>query len=174
MRIVIILCPCPTLRKVLGPETLAARRGPLACSFDCDTNPWHPKPPAPRNPGTQESLALRNPATQQPLAPSNPWHPETSGITPPHLNFARNSPATLSTFESTSLEFCGFLMVVNLSDHRITCEIGGELRYPTPTLRRIARSALSHPRLTNSHEPTSIFLEFCGLLMSAADTADEL
>ena len=175
MRIVIILCPCPTLRKVLGPEPLAARRGTSACSFDCDTNrcnlgiPGTQKPPAPINPWQPET-----PGTPQPLAPRNPLHPDTSGSTTPHLNFARNSPATLSNFESISLEFCGFLKVVNLSDHRITCEIDGKLQWPTPTLRHIARSALSHPRLTNSHEPTSIFLEFCGLLMSAADTADEL
>ncbi len=156
MRIVIILCPCPTLRKVLGPETLAARRGPSACSFDCDTNRCHLGIPAPRNPGTQQPLAPSNPWHPATLPPSNPWHPETlppsnplhpetSGSTTPHLNFARNSPATLSNFESTSLEFCGFLKVVNLSDHRITCEIDGELQWPTPTLRHIGRSALSHP-----------------------------
>ena len=107
MRIVIILCLCPAPRKVLGPETLAARRGSSACSFDCNTNRCH----------------LGIPGTQQSLAPRNPWHPETSGSTPPP-NFACNSPTPLSNFESTSLRFCGFLAIDDLSDHRITCEIG--------------------------------------------------
>ena len=174
MRIVIILCPCPTLRKVLGPETLAARRGPSACSFDCDTNrchrgmpgtqkPWHPGIPC-----TPKPCHPATPGTQKP-----PGSPLPQGNTPPP-NFACNSPTLLSNFESTSLKFRGFLDIANWSDDRIACEIGGELRWPTPTLRHVARSALSHPRLTNSHEPTSIFLEFCGLFMSAADTADEL
>ena len=169
MRIVIILCLRPAPRKVLGPEIPGTRRGPSACSFDCDTNRCHPA----------------TPGTQQPPAPSNLWHagiPDThkppgsplpQGNTPPP-NFTCNSPTLLSNFESTSLKFRGFLDIANWSDDRIACEIDGELRWPTPTLRRIAWSALSHPRLTNSHEPTSIVLEFCGLLMSAADTADEL
>ena len=158
MRIVIILCPCPTPRKVLGPETLAARRGPSACSFDCDTNRCHLGIPGTQKPWHPETLAPRNPLHSETLPPSNPWHPETSGITPPHLNFARNSPATLSNFESTSLEFCGFLKVVNLSDHRITCEIDGELRCAepnasthsphhtlTPTTRELARTNIDIP-----------------------------
>lgn len=43
----------------------------------------------------------------------------------PHLNFACNSPTTLSNFEIGSLKFRGFLDVVNLSDDRIACEIEG-------------------------------------------------
>ena len=68
----------------------------------------------------------------------------------PPLNFARNSLTTFSNFEFISLEFCGFLKVPNLSDYRITCEIGGELRWPAPTLRRIARSMLS-PNGSRTH-----------------------
>ena len=164
MRIVIILCPCRTPRKVLGPKTLAPRRGSSACSFDCDTNRCHlgipgtQKPPAPRNTWQPET-----PGTPQPLAPINPWHTETSGSTPPHLNFARNSPATLSNFESTSLEFCGFLKVVNLSDHRITCEIDGELQCAEPnastrspvhtlasTTHELARTNIDIPKISRS------------------------
>ena len=98
----------------------------------------------------------------------------------PHLNFACNSPSTLSNFESTSLKFCGFLPIVDLSDHRIACEIDGERPYhslyigpstspctsqipkPTPPLqspphprRSQKRAMLSHQRLMNSPEPTS-------------------
>ena len=54
--------------------------------------------------------------------------PKIPGAPLPHLNFARNSPATLSNFESTSLEFCGFLDIANWSDDRITCEIDVELQ----------------------------------------------
>ena len=141
MRIVIILCPCPTLRKVLGPETLAARRGPSACSFDCDTNRCH----------------LGIPGTQK------PWHRETSGSTTPHLNFARNSPATLSNFESTSLEFCGFLKVVNLSDHRITCEIGGELQCAEPNAS--TRSPV-HTLASTTHKLARTNIDIPGILWS--------
>ena len=140
-----------------------------------------------RNPGSAspEGRRLIARLRHEPLPPRNAWHPATpdtqkppgsplpQGNTPPP-NFACNSPTLLSNFESTSLKFRGFLDIANWSDDRIACEIDGELQWPTPTLRHVARSALSHPRLTNSHEPTSIFLEFCGLLMSAADTADEL
>ena len=114
------------------------------------------------------------PTPRKVLGPETPGNPKIPGAPLPHLNFARNSPATLSNFESTSLEFCGFLDIANWSDDRITCEIGGELRWLTPTLRRIARAAASHQRLTNSHEPTSKFLKFRDLQTSAADTTDEL
>ena len=83
------------------------------------------------------------------MTPQSRENHRPQGNTPP-LNFACNSPATLSTFESTSLEFCGFLEVPNLPDHRITCEIGGGLRWPAPTLRRIARSMLS-PNGSRTH-----------------------
>ncbi len=64
-------------------------------------------------------------------------HRKTPGKTPlPHLNFACNSPATLSNFESTSLKFRGFLNIANLSDHRIACEIGGASE--EPKRRRLA------------------------------------
>ena len=156
-------------------------------------NRYHSMPMAP----TAQSSRTRNPDSasravglwlrlqHEPLPPRNPWHPETPGTqkppgsplpqgnTPPP-NFACNSPTLLSNFESTSLKFRGFLDIANWSDDRIACEIGGELRYPTPTLRRIARSALSHPRLTNSHELTSIFLKFRDLRTSTADTTNEL
>ena len=82
-------------------------------------------------------LRPETPGTQKPLAPINLRHPETSGSTPPpgqypSLNFACNSPTTLSNFESTSLRFRGFLDIANWSDDRIACEIGGELRCATP------------------------------------------
>lgn len=68
----------------------------------------------------------------------------------PHLNVACNSPATLSNFESTSLKFRGFLNIANLSDHRIACEIGGELQR-NPEARLALRSwSLLLPRLNHS------------------------
>ena len=100
-----------------------------------------------------------------------------------HLNLARNSPATLSTFESTSLEFCGFLEVPNLPDHRITCEIDDELRKPTAARhhpRRRSRSPRSHPHLNRCcratcrpgshtqafHEPTQTDIKISEILRS--------
>ena len=74
MRIVIILCPCPTLRKVLGPETLAARRGPSACSFDCDTNRCHLGIP-----GTQKPCHPGIPCTPKPCHPATPGTPKPPG-----------------------------------------------------------------------------------------------
>ena len=158
MRIVIILCLCRTPRKVLGPKTLAARRGPSACSFDCDTNRCHLGIP-----GTQKPWHPATSGAQQPLTPRNPWHPETSGSTTPHLNFARNSPATLSNFESTSLEFCGFLKVVNLSDHRITCEIDGELQCAEPNAP--TRSPVCTLAST-THELARTDIDILGILWS--------
>ena len=130
MRIVIILCLCPAPRKVLAPET----------------------PGGPTPEGRQPELRLQH----EPLPPRNPWHPGIPGTpkppgaplpqgnTPPP-NFACNSPTPLSNFESTSLKFRGFLDIPNWSDDRIACEIDGELRWLTPTLRRIARSTLPRP-----------------------------
>ena len=63
----------------------------------------------------------------------------------PHLNFACNSPTTLSNFEIGSLKFRGFLDVVNLSDDRIACEIGESsgsmsvLRQVMSVLRQVLR-----------------------------------
>ena len=106
MRIVIILCPWPTPRKVLRPETLDRN------SSDEARKPW--------------------------------------GAPVPHFNFARNSLTTPSNFEFTSLKFCGFLPVVNLSDHRITCEIGDErAEREIPELRQIPHRSRSPP----SHSP---------------------
>ena len=90
----------------------------------------------------------------------------------PHFNFARNSLTIPSNFEFTSLKFCGFLPIVNLSDHRITCEIGGELRWPAPTLRRIARSTLSpngSRTRTNQHRNYWKFA-ICGQAQSTQQT----
>ena len=119
MRIVIILCPCPALRKVLGPETP-------------DDDPNIPGAPL------------------------------------PHLNFARNSPATLSNFESPSLEFCGFLDIANWSDDRIACEIDGELPWansnasthcPVRTLasttRELARTDIEISKISRSADERS-------------------
>ena len=72
------------------------------------------------------------------MTPRNLENHRPQGNTPP-LNLARNSLTTLSNFEFTSAEFCGFLTIAHLSDHRITCEIDDELRWRAPTLRRIAR-----------------------------------
>ena len=105
----------------------------------------------------------------------------------PRFNVACNSPATLSNFESTSLKFCGFLPIVDLSDHRIACEIGGSFR---GTQRRAWRCALgafyspgsttlastprtgtssSRQRFTGSHELLSTFLKSYDPHMGEAD-----
>ena len=57
--------------------------------------------------------------------PNTHGAPLPQGNTPP-LNFACNSPAPLSNFEFISLEFRGFLPIVDSSDHRIACKIGDE------------------------------------------------
>ena len=102
----------------------------------------------------------------------------------PHFNFARNSLATPSNFEFTSLKFCGFLPVVNLSDHRITCEIGDErAEREIPELRQVphlSRSPHSHPpphylspcpsqarpHTLAFHEPARTNIEITGSLRS--------
>ena len=86
-------------------------------------------------------------------------------------------PATLSNFESTSLKFCGFLPIVDLSDHRIACEIGGSFRgtqrrawrcaleaFYSPCSTTLAstprtRNSSSRQRFTGSHELLSTFLK---------------
>ena len=73
------------------------------------------------------------PPPRKVLAPETPDDdPKIHGTSLPHLNFARNSPATLSNFESISVGFCGFLDIANWSDDRITCEIDGELQCAEP------------------------------------------
>ena len=102
----------------------------------------------------------------------------------PHFNFARNSLATPSNFESTSLKFCGFLPIVNLSDHQITCEIDGEPRWPTSALHQpshLSRSpipTLPHlncrhrvsrrtgPHTLAFHKPARTNIEITGSLRS--------
>ena len=98
--------------------------------------------------------------------------------TAPHINVACNSPATLSNFESTSLEFRAFLNIANLSDHRIACEINDErLKGPIQSFaRQRPREAFYSPsstvaftprthtsssrqRFTGSHELLSTFLK---------------
>lgn len=90
------------------------------------------------------------------MTPRNLEDHRLQGNTPP-LNFARNSLTTLSNFESTSLEFCGFLTIAHLSDHRITCEIDDKLRKPTAARRhprRRSRSPRSHPHLNRCYRAT--------------------
>ena len=94
--------------------------------------------------------ALMTPRSRENHRPQGNTPPPNFACNSPPLNFARNSLTTLSNFEFISLEFCGFLEVPNLPDHRITCEIGGGLRWPAPTLRRIARSMLS-PNGSRTH-----------------------
>ena len=77
--------------------------------------------PAPT--GTAAMPSHRPRASRQALAPLTPA---------PTPNFACNSLATLSNFESTSLKFRGFLDIANWSDDRIACEIGGELQCAEP------------------------------------------
>ena len=104
---------------------------------------------------------LRRTASIPPDTSDNALKPRGPPL--PHLNFARNSPATLSNFESTSLEFCGFLKVVNLSDHRITCEIDGELRCAEPNAS--TRSPVRTLACTN-HEPARTNIDIPGVLWS--------
>lgn len=132
-----------------------------------------------RNPGSASSEGRRliarlrpeTPGTQKPLAPINLRHPETSGSTPPpgqypSLNFACNSPTTLSNFESTSLRFRGFLDISNWSDDRIACEIDGELQCaePNASTRSPVRTLAS-----TTHELARTNIDIPGILRSVDD-----
>lgn len=83
--------------------------------------------------------ALMTPRSRENHRPQGNTPPLNFACNSLPLNFARNSLTTLSNFEFISLEFCGFLTIAHLSDHRITCEIGDELRRPTAAHRQVLR-----------------------------------
>ena len=153
MRIVIILCLWPPPRKVLAPETSVYGPSPSYCSTT--QNPLSPPTPfmwiCPDCGKLAWTRALMTPRSRENHRPQGNTPPPNFACNSPPLNFARNSLTTFSNFEFISLEFCGFLTIAHLSDHRITCEIGDELRKPTAArphaLRRSRNYVLTLPRL---------------------------
>ena len=137
MRIVIILCLRPPRRKVLAPEITDDTLVPSHTATEQPSCDWSIH--AHRRPYRRPYLLMTSRSLGDHYPQSN---------TPP-LNFACNSPTSLSNFESTSLKFRGFLPIVNLSDHRIACEIDGEPRWPTSALHQPSHLSQS-PR---SHSP---------------------
>ena len=127
--------------------------------------------------------ALMTPRSRENHRPQGNTPPPNFACNSPPLNFARNSLTTFSNFEFISLEFCGFLTIAHLSDHRITCEIDDELRKPTAVRhhpRRRSRSPRSHPHLNRCcratcrpgshtqafHEPTQTDIKISEILRS--------
>ena len=132
MRIVIILCLRPTWRKVLAPEITDDTLVPSHTAAEQPSCDWSFH--AHRRPYRRPYLLMTPRSLEDHYPQSNT----------PALNFACNSPTSLSNFEFTSLKFCGFLPVVNLSDHRITCEIGDErAEREIPELRQVPRQSRS-------------------------------